>query len=264
VHEFFGVLPLGLNDRGDMVGQVFADGRFQSFAILDGAYSYFTIPGSYYTAAEGINNRNRIVGWYCKPDCSSIHGFLMDRTGVYEIDVPAEGSYGTYLRGISNNGFLVGSVAYHRFPVQEVIVGTPCHGASSDCVEAPRLGDPLIDFTVPAEIDVRPGSDVDPVNPRTRGVLPVAVLGSDEFTGAEVDQATVIFGPDGARPAFGRVLDVNGDGLLDLLLHFRVELTGISAGSSDVCMTGTLVTGGRFKGCTTVRIEPSKRVVQQP
>jgi len=49
---------------------------------------------------------------------------------------------------------------------------------------------------------------------------------------------------------------MDGDGLLDLFLRFRIKETGIDAERPDACMTGALVTGGRFKGCTTVRIVP--------
>jgi len=44
---------------------------------------------------------------------------------------------------------------------------------------------------IPVEIDIKPGSDPNPINPGLKGLVPVAILSSPEFDATQVDPATV-------------------------------------------------------------------------
>jgi len=89
-------------------------------------------------------------------------------------------------------------------------------------------------------IDIKPGSDPNAINPRSRGVVPVAILTTDTFDATAVDEDTVAFGPDGAKIVHprGHVEDVDSDGDLDLLLHFRTQETGIQCGDPEASLWG--------------------------
>jgi hypothetical protein len=115
-------------------------------------------------------------------------------------------------------------------------------------------------------IDIKPDSEENTLNTRSRGPVKVAVLTTSiaageisDFDALTVDAASAVFGP-GEAPALdaGSAEDVDGDGDLDLVLRFDLQAAGLADGQSEACVAGTAgESARRFSGCDVIRlIEP--------
>ena len=120
-------------------------------------------------------------------------------------------------------------------------------------------------------IEVKPGGDAEdrnPINLRSNGVIPVAILGSEHFDVRRVDAATVRFGPPRELEAGGgaaarltgdfdaddRYEDVNEDGYADIVLHFRTQETGFEDGDSTGAVAGATTAGLPIAATDTVDV----------
>jgi len=113
---------------------------------------------------------------------------------------------------------------------------------------------------VQIDIDIKPGSDPNAVNPRSKGLIPVAILTTGDFDAAEVEPSTVTFGTANASMVHknAHVEDVDADGDLDLLLHFHTQDTGISCGDTEAQLTGQTYGGTNIMGSDAVKIAGCK------
>ena len=101
-------------------------------------------------------------------------------------------------------------------------------------------------------IDIKPGSDPNSINLNSKGVVPVAVLTTDLFDAATVDPDTVLFA--GASPVRWTMEDVDGDGDMDLLFHFKTQELGLDECSTEAILTGETTGGVLFGGVDSVNI----------
>jgi hypothetical protein len=116
---------------------------------------------------------------------------------------------------------------------------------------------------IEVDLDIKPGSYPNSISPTSKGVIPVAVLGSAAFDVTTIDVATLRFGPDLAMPAhnladpgvyLGHLEDVNKDDLMDLVSHYVVGDTGLAYGDTEACLIGETVSGIPIKGCDSVQM----------
>lgn len=106
------------------------------------------------------------------------------------------------------------------------------------------------------DIDIKPGSDRNPINLRSKGNIPVAILSSDRFDATQVNWETVRFGPSGATERHQRVhvKDADYDGYMDVVLHFKTRDTGILCGDTETTLTGETFSGEEFTGSDVIKI----------
>ena len=108
---------------------------------------------------------------------------------------------------------------------------------------------------IPVEIDIKPGSEPNSINPRSRGKIPVAILTTDTFDASTVDPSMVLFGASGSEgaPVQSALEDVDGDGDIDMILHFKTQETGIQYGDTSASLTGGTTDGQIIQGSNCIK-----------
>lgn len=115
-------------------------------------------------------------------------------------------------------------------------------------------------YTISGEIDVNIDimpNDTDTVNLKSKGLLPVGILGASEFDVTAIDPATVKIGDvgiveNGSKLQVGYE-DINIDGYMDMVCKFSIPAL-IAGGELDAATTGLTITGdllddgGQFTG----------------
>ena len=213
------------------------------------------------------------VRLYNDPGISSLqlHGYSGDGAvalGDFARDGPvatfSAGTWGQFFQ-LDVSTFIAGLITtgspYAGFNVRE----QPANGSNATVmgldVTAWR---PVLTVTYSTErtvrIDIKPGDDINSINVRSRGRIPVAVLGEATLDVTDIDPTLLTFGRTGgeASLAFCNKMptDVNGDGFPDLLCHFDVEGSAFLANDTQGVLTGMTRTGVRIRGSDAIRTVP--------
>lgn len=98
-------------------------------------------------------------------------------------------------------------------------------------------------FVLFPSIDIKPGSDPNSANClNPNELIPVALLTTPDLDAGQVDPSTVGFGPARAAEVHStaHIEDVDGDGDLDRVFHFRNAQTGLTCDDTQVTLFGRL------------------------
>ena len=117
-----------------------------------------------------------------------------------------------------------------------------------------------VDIPLPVievDIDIKPCSDPNSINLGSKGMVPVAVLTTDDFDASDVDPDTVLFAD--AAPVRWTLEDVDGDGDMDLLFHFKTQELNLTGNSTEATLTGETFDGVQIEGTDTVNIVPEDK-----
>ncbi len=184
------------------------------------------------------------------------------------------------IRANDNAGLDTGTlVSWSLTFTQPAAGGSPCEEAFPDkCVTA-----------IEGNIDIKPGSCPNSFNRNSNGVLPVALVGSDEIDAGNVDLSSLALsradgvggsaapheGPPGphttigdSATAFGGELcdchELEGDGIDDLNMKFKsqevvdaLQLDDLPSGALvELVLTGSLLDGTEFSASDCIRLVP--------
>ena len=105
-------------------------------------------------------------------------------------------------------------------------------------------------------MDIKPGDVVNTLNLHSRGVIPVAILTTEQFDATSIDVTSLRFGATGEEAAAVRALldDVDDDGDTDLFVFFRTQHTDIDCETLFTYLSGATLTGVRIAGTDSVAI----------
>lgn len=241
-----------INEAGDIVGM--RDGRDIVFWPVDGSPQILGQPGLVKATiararVEDINDDRQIVGveMGLLKFPSETLSWLWQVGTFTELQAPEQflaTDPRTWVEGINNAGQAVGHVSGRVVLWQISTITT-------------------------VEVDIKPGSDPNAIAcSRPETVVPVAILSTQvssgeslDFGATTVDHATVAWegageyhvNADTGEP-FRHEEDVDGDGDLDLVLHFQLVDTGLTCSATEGTLTGETFDGTSIEGTDTIRM----------
>jgi len=142
-------------------------------------------------------------------------------------------------------------------------------------------------YTYAMRIDIKPGSCPNPFNPKSKGRVPVAIVGIEDFDLATIDLSTITlegvspinaemidstqpgdYAPEDCYDCFeGEPIDTDGDGIpdfvdgiFDLVLHFDTQELADAIGQAnkgdciELTLTGETLSGEPIEGSDSVWI----------
>ena len=164
----------------------------------------------------------------------------------------------------------------------ELIGSIPIEGADINNIATLPCSAAALDSEIEVAVDIKPRSCPNPLNVKSRGVTPVAILGTADFNVRDIDPATIQL--EGVSPLRWKVRDVatpydvdtmqgdcldctkkGPDGYPDLTLKFKTQdiVTAIGSVSNgdflDLTITGALFDGTPIVGDDVVRIKKKKK-----
>ena len=98
--------------------------------------------------------------------------------------------------------------------------------------------DDVFTTAIPIAIDIKPNTDPNTIILTSKGTISVAILTTADFNANTVDPTTVLFAD--ASPIRRKMVDVDRDGDIDMLLSFNIQELNLDVNSTIATLTGTM------------------------
>jgi hypothetical protein len=111
------------------------------------------------------------------------------------------------------------------------------------------------------QIDIKPGSFPNSINLGSNGTVSVAIFSTATFDATQIDPLTVTLASAPVKlkgngtPQFSNQ-DVDGDGLLDLVVHVSTSTLQLSETDTEAVLEGETFSGKAIRGKDTIRVVP--------
>lgn len=211
------------------------------------------VPFGYYGQIKKFDsNFNFLTRWYPL----SVTGIAIDaddnviacsvrneEMGLYKFDPD-----GNLIQRIAPNGQADGEI----WAPQSVAIDSEGNLYVGDLLNRiQKFAPPFINVSV----DIKPDDANNSINPKSNGEIPVAILAKDGLDVSQINPATIRFGKTGEEDSLSHYAfaDVNEDGNLDLMLHFKTIESGILCGDTKAYLKGKMMSGRAIKGSDLVR-----------
>lgn len=175
--------------------------------------------------------------------------------------------YSTFLGGISSdfgdgiavdtagNAYVTGGTGSTDFTTTPGAFQTTL-GGGSDAFIAKIADQPL---PIEVVIDIKPGSFPNSINLGSNGTVPVAIFSDTAFDATTVDPTTVTLASapvklKGNGTLMASFKDVNGDGLMDLVVHVSTQALQLTNTDTEAQIEGQTYDGASIQGTDSVRV----------
>ena len=115
-------------------------------------------------------------------------------------------------------------------------------------------------LVTPVDISLKPGAtEPVPINPKSHGKIPVAILSTASFDATAIDTTSLTFGRTGQEKSLAFCNsgeDVNGDGRTDVVCHFETQSTGFKSGDTLGILMGKTTQGSPVIGQQAITTVP--------
>jgi hypothetical protein len=145
-------------------------------------------------------------------------------------------------------------------PCYKTWVGSVASEPAKVVIKGPAVAEPVVEST-DVQIDIKPGTSPNSINLGSSGVVPVGILSTATFDATKVDPTTVLLAGasvkvKGKGTPMASFEDVNGDGLMDLVVQVSTEALELTDSDSRAFLEAKTFGGVPVIGSDWIRVVP--------